>query len=109
MSFLMLLPSSRISPSVGARRPASILIVVVLPAPLGPRYPRISPGRTMKLTSLTTGNIENFLVIPLSSSIYRSCHPFSPADHADGGVVHLSYLQGEAIFQSNNLGISAGW
>src|SRR5271157_5758495 len=32
-----------------------ILTVVLLPAPLGPTYPRISPGRTAKLTSSTAG------------------------------------------------------
>src|SRR5688572_5353450 len=31
------------SPSVGARLPVSICIVVVLPAPLGPRKPSTSP------------------------------------------------------------------
>src|SRR4051812_190761 len=35
-------------PAVGLRRPGSILIVVVLPAPFGPRKPTISPGRTSK-------------------------------------------------------------
>ena len=34
-------------------RPVSILITVVLPLPLGPRKPKISPAFTSKLTSLT--------------------------------------------------------
>src|SRR5829696_5331621 len=38
-------PATRISPASGARNPSSISSVVVLPAPLGPRMPKISPGQ----------------------------------------------------------------
>lgn len=38
-------------PEVGARRPVSILMVVDLPAPLGPRKPKNWPGATVRLTS----------------------------------------------------------
>ena len=38
-------------PDVGARRPVSILIVVDLPAPLGPRKPKNWPEATVRLTS----------------------------------------------------------
>src|SRR5450432_3951849 len=51
-------PLKRISPSEGSIRPTSIFTVVLLPAPFGPRYPRISPGEMLKLTWSTT-------VIPL--------------------------------------------
>ena len=37
------MPQMLIAPSVGARLPVSICMVVVLPAPLGPRKPRTSP------------------------------------------------------------------
>ena len=37
-------PSTRASPPVGWSRPESILSVVVLPAPFGPRKPTRSPG-----------------------------------------------------------------
>src|SRR6202165_6121089 len=40
-------PSSHASPDVGLRRPSSILTEVVLPAPLGPRNPKISPRGTV--------------------------------------------------------------
>ena len=36
-------PSSRIVPAVGRNRVVSILIVVVFPAPFGPRKAKISP------------------------------------------------------------------
>jgi hypothetical protein len=48
-------PQTRALPEVGARKPASIFIVVDLPAPFGPRKPSTSPGSTRKLTSSTAG------------------------------------------------------
>src|ERR1700750_513250 len=41
--------SSTISPPSGAYRPEITLIAVVLPEPLGPTSPRISPDETWKL------------------------------------------------------------
>src|SRR5688572_5316699 len=46
-------PATRPSPSLGASSPVSILMVVVLPAPLGPRNPKISPARTSNVTAST--------------------------------------------------------
>ena len=46
-------PSNDALPLVGEMRPVSILIVVVLPAPFGPRKPKISPRFTVKLTPRT--------------------------------------------------------
>jgi len=40
-------------PEVGASKPVSILMVVDLPAPLGPRKPKNWPGATERLTSST--------------------------------------------------------
>ena len=40
-------------PEVAGRKPVMIRRVVVLPAPFGPRNPRISPGATSKETSRT--------------------------------------------------------
>src|SRR6266508_6243008 len=44
----MLRPSTSISPEVGRRNPVIRLNTVVLPAPLGPMSPRISPASTVK-------------------------------------------------------------
>src|SRR5687767_10052891 len=55
-------PATRASPDVGASRPFSILIVVVLPAPFGPRKPNTSPVRTLKLTPSTAVKSPNCLV-----------------------------------------------
>ena len=40
-------------PDVGVTKPANMRMVVVLPAPFGPRKPSTSPGATWKLTSST--------------------------------------------------------
>ncbi len=38
------LPATNASPEEGSRRPQSMRIVVVFPAPLGPRKPNTSPS-----------------------------------------------------------------
>ena len=42
-----------IVPSVASKIPIIILMVVVLPAPLGPRNPKISPAATSRCRSCT--------------------------------------------------------
>src|SRR5437868_13535824 len=44
-------PSTRTSPSLGARIPPMVRLAVVLPAPFGPRSATISPGCTSNETS----------------------------------------------------------
>src|SRR5215831_6036520 len=46
-------PSRRMSPVLGSSRPTIMLTVVLLPEPLGPRYPTTSPRLTVKLTLST--------------------------------------------------------
>ncbi len=46
-------PLTRAAPAVGFASVQSMLIVVLLPAPLGPRKPNTSPGGTVKETPLT--------------------------------------------------------
>src|SRR5438874_7782799 len=50
------------SPAVGRSRPVSILIVVLLPAPLGPRKPKKRPRGTSKETSSTATFLRKALV-----------------------------------------------
>ena len=50
------------SPSSGRSSVAQIRMVVVLPAPLGPMKPQISPGCTAKETSSTAVNLPKRLV-----------------------------------------------
>src|SRR6185437_3480720 len=54
-------------PEVGVSRPRIIRMVVVLPAPLGPRNPVTRPGRTAKLSPSTAVTGPNRLVSPLAS------------------------------------------
>src|SRR3546814_8754204 len=64
---LMRWPLSRISPSVGWSRPASMRRVVVLPQPLDPIMARNSPSPISRLMDSTAVNLSKRLVT-LSSS-----------------------------------------
>ena len=48
-------------PAVGASSVVSILMVVVLPAPLGPRKAKISPALTSKEMPIDRGDLAEFL------------------------------------------------
>ncbi len=54
-------PQMLAEPPVGVMNPASILMVVDLPAPLGPRKPSTSPGSTEKVRSSTAWMPSKFL------------------------------------------------
>ena len=55
-------PEMSASPMFGASRPVSILTVVDLPEPLGPRKPKIVPLAICRLRSLTATSRPNFFV-----------------------------------------------
>src|SRR3954469_9723690 len=65
-------------PVSGSERPTSIRIVVVLPAPLGPRKPVTVPGSQRNVTSETTLRPPSCLVSPLTSIM--------PADWRPAGI-----------------------
>ena len=50
-------PATRADPAVGAASVQSILMVVDLPAPFGPRKPNTSPGATSKETPSTAVSV----------------------------------------------------
>src|SRR5271155_48268 len=52
-------------PEVGVMKPASMRMVVDLPAPLGPRKPSTSPRATLKDTLSTAVKLPKRLVRPL--------------------------------------------
>src|SRR5438876_12247641 len=54
-------------PAVGLSSPVSILRVVVLPAPLGPRKPTISPGCTSRFTFLTASCVPYSFLSPCAT------------------------------------------
>ena len=65
-------PSKKMPPAVGSSNPVSIFTVVVLPEPLGPRYPKTSPGSIRKLTSSTAGMLLYRLVSPLTRALEKA-------------------------------------
>ncbi len=60
-------PATRAVPASGAKSPASMRRVVVLPAPLGPSSPNTSPRCTSNVMSLQADRPSNDLVSPLTS------------------------------------------
>ena len=60
-------------PAFGVSAPASMLKIVLLPEPLGPIRPRISPGSTRNDTLLTAMKPPNRFVSPSTAST-RSRH-----------------------------------
>src|ERR1700742_2809529 len=61
----------RAVPLSGVRKPVTIFMVVVLPAPLGPRKPKTSPWRTARLRPATAVKPPKRLVRFSISSIVR--------------------------------------
>src|SRR4051812_6870917 len=57
------LPSSRISPVVGFSNPASIISVVVLPEPEGPRRVKNSPRSMSRSSSSTTRAVPSYVLL----------------------------------------------
>src|SRR5262249_62238800 len=62
-------PRNLIEPSLGASAPETQLNAVVLPDPLGPINPRISPSRTSNETLFSAVNPPNRFVSPATVSI----------------------------------------
>jgi hypothetical protein len=60
-------------PVVGAISPASMRTLVVLPAPFGPRRPKISPSPTVKVRSWTAVSVPKTLPRPVVSIIRQQC------------------------------------
>src|SRR6185503_8536542 len=63
------------APSVGGRAPEMQLKSVVLPEPLGPMRPRISPSRTSKDTAFSAVKPPNRLVRPVTVSMGTDAGP----------------------------------
>src|SRR5262245_49482752 len=71
-------PPTRTLPDVGNSRPHIILMVVVLPAPLGPRKANSSPCRMSRLTSWTAVLVP-YCLVTRSSWIMSSVTLHPPA------------------------------
>jgi hypothetical protein len=55
-------PVTEAVPEEGARSVVSMRIVVVFPAPFGPRSPNTSPVPTVKLTAFTAARLPKYFV-----------------------------------------------
>src|SRR5689334_5451004 len=69
-------PRTRIRPAVGAMKPSSDLIIVLLPAPLGPRRPTAPIGK-LALTSLSALFFPYSTVTPSSETAAAGGAPAS--------------------------------
>jgi hypothetical protein len=67
--------SNSMRPLLGRSNVVSILMVVVLPAPLGPRKANISPWATSKLMSLTAVKSPKVLTRWLTEIMFGSASP----------------------------------
>src|SRR5215831_4409203 len=90
-------PLTSIRPDVGLSRPAIIRSVVVLPAPLGPRKPWISPGCTSRLTPLTAVNGPYVLTRSWRAIDMTVSAPFLPGARAAGFAPRKRNRQGAEI------------
>src|SRR5437660_12148667 len=77
-------PATVAVPEVGNRNPVSMRIVVVFPAPFGPRKPTISPFATSKETWLTATVRAYLLVSSLTLIIKISFREAGPHDYYGG-------------------------
>src|SRR6266545_3295282 len=73
-----------VPPRVGGVRPTMIRMVVVLPAPFGPRKPVTRPGLQAKLTSSTATNSPYFFVRPSTLIMAPTLPDVRPPDIRPG-------------------------
>ena len=64
-------PKTLTSPAVGRISPSNNLMVVVLPAPLGPKKPKMAPSSTSKFTLFTAMSFSPKIFVRLSISMTR--------------------------------------
>src|SRR5712691_715284 len=98
-------PFQSTRPDVGARSPAIMLSSVVLPEPLGPMMPTISPGSTTNDTSATATSPANCLLSPRTSSAtlrpprveraHDATRHHEDGEDQDGAVEHGAHLGAE--------------
>src|SRR5688572_19508924 len=82
-------PRKAMLPAVTGNTPQMRFTVVLLPEPLGPMRPTISPSRTAKSSPSTARTPPKYFESPLSSSISRTARPrrHEAAQHAHHALV----------------------
>src|SRR5919201_2433879 len=95
-------PATRATPAVGVSRVQSMEIVVDLPAPLGPRKPKISPACTSRSMPVTASRSPYFLTRPFASmtaSAISSTLAIQPASVCEQPAQHRAQLLGLALVE----------
>ena len=85
------------SPASGAESPTSIRIVVVLPAPFGPRNPVTVPGSQRNETSLTTVRPPRRFVRPVASIMAQASGSAARAEHGRASIPGSTSVGGRGI------------
>src|SRR5438309_8023400 len=98
-------PSSSMEPLVGLSKVVSILMVVVFPAPLGPRNAKISPSSTSNETSLTAVK-EPKVFTRLRTRIIRVTSNLQTIDLFFAGRNYLKGFAGDRIVHEGRSGLS---
>src|ERR1700687_5738758 len=92
-------PPTTARPDVGAISPHSTRMVVDLPAPLGPRKPKISPGWTSRFRSATAvkspKRLVSFSMCTAELKVLGSMRQFLPAHQRDENIFErrLNFLE----------------
>src|SRR5262245_36322365 len=104
-------PKKRMVPDDGGKSPVMQLSSVVLPAPLEPSTARRSPGRMVRVTSVSAASAPNSRVTPRSSSAAPApteesrCATLSmtaPSAWAGGGAPGVSLMSAPALPQADH-------
>src|SRR3989338_984569 len=107
-AFMQSKPITFALPFVGLIRVESILISVVLPAPLGPRRPKVSPSAIVNETSLRAARVPYFLMrleicteIGIIKAYCRGCSLNSPKRSAGRASNPMSNVIVNEAYQKN--------
>src|SRR5271166_6349667 len=87
------IPAIRAEPCVGATKPVSSRIVVVLPAPLGPRKATTCPLGIENDTSRTARNDPNCLHSPSASIMTDVDMPVLASQASDNVGHHVEFIR----------------
>src|SRR5437879_1896575 len=85
-------PATVASPSVMSARPVSNLIIVVLPAPFGPRRPKTVPEATFRVTWSTAVSFPyTFVRFSVTIALSVMVHPVSLRKNPQHFLSHLDH------------------
>ena len=98
-------PQISISPEVLSLRVSMISSVVVLPAPFGPRRPKISPANTSKLIPFTAVSLSYFLMRLFTLMMGRDISSGNQGDRETGNQGDRESGRRQGIRETGNKGL----